>query len=338
MTQDKSVSSQFMPSSHYVMQSFSRIFRASRVPFGAVVLAILAACSIAPAEPGEPPVQRVVLVSIDGLRADALEHMPVLSALRARAQWSDSMMTVVPSLTVPGHLSMFSGRDVTTLGVTTNSLDESAALTLMLNGATSIFQWVRASGGTSTAIIGGALVPVSQLATAKAFFGLDALVAAPEATSSIVDQALTVAVDPAAPKMLFVHLSAVDAAGHALGWIDANGALTTGYRAAAADVDTQLARLISALDPAIAAGQVALAITADHGGGHGNGCVAGIPAVQEHCTAHPGDRRIPWLLVAHGVSAGRLPGQPSITQIAPTLASLLRITRPNQTAAPLPTT
>ena len=145
----------------------SRLSRALRASFGAPILgALLVSCGIAPAEPGTALVRRVVLVSVDGLRADALDRMPVLSALRARAQWSDSMMTVVPSLTVPGHLSLFSGRDVTTMGVTTNSLDQSAAVALLVNGATSIFQWVRSAGGTSTAIIGCALVPVSQLATA----------------------------------------------------------------------------------------------------------------------------------------------------------------------------
>lgn len=318
------------------MMSPSRISRALCASFGAPILgALLISCGIAPAEPGAAPVRRVVLVSVDGLRADALERMPALSALRARAQWSDSMMTVVPSLTVPGHLSLFSGRDVTTMGVSTNSLDESAAVALLVNGATSIFQWVRSSGGTSTAIIGGALVPVAQLATAKAFFGLDALIAAPEATRTIIDQAIAVAAGPTAPEMLFVHISAVDAAGHASGWIAANGALTPAYAAAVADVDRELARLIATLEPAIAAGETALAITADHGGGHGDGCVAGIPATHEHCTAHEGDRRIPWLLVAQGVTPGRLAGRPAITQVAGTLANLLKISRPTQVGAAL---
>lgn len=314
----------------------SRFSRALRASLGAPILgALLMSCSIAPAESDPALVRRVVLVSVDGLRADALERMPALSALRARAQWSDSMMTVVPSLTVPGHLSLFSGRDVTTMGVSTNSLDESAAVALLVNGATSIFQWVRSSGGTSTAIIGGALVPAAQLATAKAFFGLDALIAAPEATRAIIDQAITVAAGPSAPEMLFVHISGVDAAGHASGWIDANGALTPAYAAAVADVDRELARLIAALEPAIAAGEIALAITADHGGGHGHGCVAGIAATHEHCTAHEGDRRIPWLLVAQGVTPGRLTGRPAITQVAATLSNLLKISRPTQVGAAL---
>ena len=318
------------------MMSLSRPARARLLSACAlIVVPGITSCDVAPAEPGPAPVRRIVLVSVDGLRADALEYMPTLSALRERGQWSDSMMTIVPSLTVPGHLSLFSGRDVTTFGVTTNSLDEAAAIALIVNGATSIFQWVRSAGGRSTAIIGGSLVPASQLATAKTFFGLDELIAAPEATSAIIDQAVGVATGDAIPEMLFVHISAVDAAGHAAGWIDADGSLTPTYIAAVGAVDAQLARLVSALDPAIVAGETALAITADHGGGRGEGCVAGIAATHEHCTSELGDRRIPWLLVGHGVPTGRLAGQPSITRVAATLANLLRVGRPSQAGAAL---
>jgi predicted AlkP superfamily pyrophosphatase or phosphodiesterase len=298
------------------------------LPGACVLAALLSACGIAPAEPRASPVRRAVLVSVDGLRADALERMPTLSALRARAQWSDSVMTVVPSLTVPGHLSLLSGRDVTEMGILTNTLDETAAMTLMVNGATSIFQWVRAAGGRSTAIIGGSLVPPSQLAMARSFFGLDVLIAAPEATRGIIDEAIVVATDPDAPQITFVHVSAVDAAGHSAGWVDGHGEPTPAYLAAIADVDGELARLVAALEPAIAAGELAVMITADHGGGRGESCTAGIPATHEHCTAHDGDRRIPYLLMAPGVVPGRLSGQPSITQLAPTLANLLRVSRP----------
>lgn len=304
--------------------------RALRARFlSAAVIAGTLACGITPAETEPLPARRVVLVSVDGLRADALAEMPSLSALRARAQWTDSMLTVVPSLTVPGHLSLFSGRDVTTLGVTTNSLDESAAITLLMNNATSVFNWVHGAGGRSVAIIGGQLVPPHQLAMAQTFFALDQLHAAPEATGAIIDLAISVATSVDAPEMLFVHVSAVDAAGHAAGWIDGDGRLGAAYVAAVRDVDAQLARLTSALEPALGSGDVALAITADHGGGAGEGCVASVPAVREHCTSEPGDRRIPFLLVGAGLPTGRLHGTPSITRIAPTLAGVLRVRTPS---------
>ena len=303
-----------------------RLLRAALM--GAIAGSVTAGCGIAPSETESLPARRVVLVSVDGLRADALDEMPALSALRARAQWSDSMLTVVPAITVPGHLALFSGRDVTTFGVTTNSLDETAAIALLMNGATSIFQWVRAAGGRSVAIIGGQLVPAHQLGTAQVFFGLDALHAAPDATGAIVDMAIAEATSVGAPQMLFVHVSAVDAVGHAAGWVDGNDQLSSAYTAAVRDVDAQLARLTAALEPALAAGDVALAITADHGGGAGEGCVASVPAAREHCTGQLGDRRIPFLLVGAGLPTGRLTGTPSITRVAATLAGVLRVQTP----------
>jgi predicted AlkP superfamily pyrophosphatase or phosphodiesterase len=313
------------------MMQTSTIVRVMRAALVATVIApIVAGCGIAPAESESISGRRVMLVSVDGLRADALGHMPALSALQPRAQWTDSMFSIVPSLTVPGHLSMFSGRDVTGLGVTTNALDETTGLALMVNGATSVFQWVRSAGGRAVAIIGGQLVPQHQLAMAKAFFGLDELHAAPESTGAIVDQAITVATSAGAPDVLFVHISAVDAAGHSAGWVGTDGALTPQYVAAVTSVDAELARLIAAVEPSLASGDLAVAIAADHGGGHGDGCVAGMAASHEHCTAHTDDRRIPWLLVGQGVTPGRLAGRSSITQVAATLADLLRVDRPSR--------
>ena len=150
-----------------------------RLPALAVVLCVTqSACTIDALGAGGnaastlPVVSRVVVVSIDGLRGDAVRQMPTLDALRNRAAWTDSMQTVVPSLTVPGHLSMFTGRDVTSLGVTTNTLDQSAGLALALNGATSMFQWVKDDGRHSTALIASSLVPASDLVTAQGFFGI----------------------------------------------------------------------------------------------------------------------------------------------------------------------
>lgn len=308
----------------------STIFRAARGLFALAATATAVACGIAPAESEELPARRVVLVSVDGLRADALAHMPALTALAAHGQWSDSMVTVVPSLTVPGHLSLFSGRDVSTLGVTSNALDEAAAITLMVNGATSVFQWVRAAGGRSVAIIGGELVPRHQLAMAQSFFGLDTLHAAPESTPAIIDLAIASSTSVDAPNLLFVHLSAVDAAGHVAGWIESDGRLTPHYIAAVRDVDAQIARLAASLEPSLHAGELALVVTADHGGGHGEGCVAQVSATREHCTSHGGDRLIPYVLVGAGIMPERLAGTPSITRVAPTLAKLLRVTSPMQ--------
>ena len=83
-----------------------------------------------------------------------------------------------------------------------------------------------------------------------------------------------------------------------------------------------------ALEQSVDAGDVALVVTADHGGGHGEGCVAAMPAAREHCTAEPADRTIPFLLLAKSVTGRRLAGQPTIMQVAPSVAKMLGASPP----------
>jgi predicted AlkP superfamily pyrophosphatase or phosphodiesterase len=289
-----------------------------------------------------PSVSRVVVISIDGLRGDALQRMPSLGALRTRAAWTDSMLTVAPSLTVPGHISMFTGRDVTQIGITTNTLDASAGLSLALSGATSMFQWVHASGGHSTALVGTQLVPASDLEQARQFFGIDEVVSVDTDLATLRDEALAVAARADAPTLLFIHVPTVDFAGHDFGWIRTDTALADGgdvlgvrYVEAVHAADEVVSALWTALQPAVDRGEVALIVTADHGGGHGEGCTPGIVASREHCTRQAGDRIIPFVLLARDARSGRIAGQPTIMQVAPTVATMLRLTAPSSVGRPL---
>lgn len=325
------------------------MMKTSRFPALAVVLCVTqSACAIDALGVGGtaastlPTVSRVVVVSVDGLRGDALPQMGAVAALRSGAAWTDSMQTVVPSLTVPGHLSMFTGRDVTTLGVTSNVLDQSAGLSLALNGATTMFQWVKDAGRTSTALISSSLVPESDLATAQRFFGIGRITTANSDLTSLRADAIAMATASDAPALLFVHIPAVDFAGHDFGWVRVGEVSATGsdvlgtqYVDAARAADAVINDLRAALQPAIEDGDVALIITADHGGGHGEHCVNDMPASREHCTGQPGDRTTPFLLIAKGVAAGRIVGQPTIMQVAPTVGQLLNLKVPNRAGPPV---
>ena len=294
-------------------------------------------------DPALPTMRRVVIVSVDGLRGDALWQMPAMSALRTRGVWTDSMQTVVPSLTAPGHLAMFTGRDVTKFGIVTNTLDENTGFSLAVNKATAMFQWVRNAQGTSAALVGTSLIPESEVSNAKKFFGIDELISVDADLRPIGEQAVAAATRADAPTLLFVHIPTVDFAGHDFGWIrtDTAGAggqdvLGPQYLDAVRRVDATLADLWRALEPAVQRGDVAFIVTADHGGGHGDDCVANTAAAKEHCTASAEDRTIPFLMLAGGVAPARLPGQPSITQIAPTIGALLRLPVPSATSPVLP--
>ena len=307
----------------------------------ALAAALLAACgsdsrTTAPAADPASPVERIVLVSVDGLRGDALASMPRLEALLPRALWTDAMRTVVPSLTLPGHLAMFDGRDVTRLGAVDNVLDERLAARLIMAGATSLFEWVHAAGGTSVALVASSLVPVERIPDAKRFFGADAVISVPHDALTIADKAIGVLSTPpdglAAPGLVFVHIPTVDDAGHRSGWISPSASAARGsdvlsdeYLRAVRGADEAIARLWSALRADVEAGRTALVVTSDHGGGHGEGCVPGVPPEREHCSAHSADVTIPFVLIARPTAPGRVGGSPRLTQVAPLLAHLLSI-------------
>jgi predicted AlkP superfamily pyrophosphatase or phosphodiesterase len=312
----------------------------------AALAALLAACAAdraaAPADDvATPAVSRVVMVSVDGLRADALAHMPALGALLGRAAWSDSMLSVTPSLTVPGHLAMFTGRDVTQFGLVSNTLDRAAGATLVFNRASTVFQWVRGAGGHTAALVGASLVPEAQLADASEFFAIDEIVSVAATPAAIAAQAVAVATRSDAPALLFVHVPTVDFAGHDHGWIrtdttaaDGGDVLGVRYVEAVREADAAIGALWTALQPAVDRGEVALVVTADHGGGHGDGCTSGVEASREHCTANAADRAIPFVLLAKDAT-GRLAGRPTITQVAPTIARLMGIDVPPAAGTPL---
>ncbi|HVE78643.1 MAG TPA: alkaline phosphatase family protein [Gemmatimonadaceae bacterium] len=307
------------------------------------VLALAVACALgacdAPTSTRAPAaVQRVVLVSVDGLRGDALAAMPSVAALAARGAWTDSMTTVAPAITVPAHVAMITGRDVTALGLRGNQLDSAAVLALVFAGASTVFDWTRGAGGTSHAVVGASLVPPELRAEAQLIFGVDSLSATDASAAEIATRAVEIATRPAPPTLLFVHFADADAAGHTAGWI-APGAdhdvLAPGYLAALREVDGAIARLWDVAAADVEAGRLAFIVTADHGGGHGDGCVDGVPAYREHCTLAHGDRLIPFVLVARGVAAGRLTAGGRITQVGPTVGALLGTWRPRAADGPV---
>jgi hypothetical protein len=173
---------------------------------------------------------------------------------------------------------------------------------------------------------------------------VDTLVAADVSEDSIRAQAVALERSGRQPTLLFVHFSGADLAGHDSGWI-VPGARTTagadvlapGYLAAALRVDSAIAGLWAGIAADVEAGRTALIVTADHGGGHGDHCTgtADQPAFREHCSAANGDQLIPFVLVTRGVAHAKLPAGARITQVGPTVGSLLRVWMPKAVDEPV---
>lgn len=309
------------------MPHFRRAVRA----LAALALAGCADLKMAPVDEYPVTARRVILISLDGVRTDALPYLPTVSALTQRAVWTDAMQTVLPALTLPAHLAMLSGRDVTEFGITVNTMDAGIAAVMRINGITPVFAWARAASMRSAAVAGVSLIPPSQRAEVQSFFAVDTLIAADGDASALATAAVELLRADATLAMMFVHFPDADFAGHTYGWIGSDGAHTAAYRAALAHMDSAIAKVWSEIAPSVDAGHTALVITADHGGGHGVGCNSVEIPTHTHCTAHPGDRLVPFVLVARDATPGRLADAPSITQVGPTIGALLGIPIPERT-------
>jgi hypothetical protein len=231
----------------------------------------------------------VVVISVDGLRADAVAAAPAetLIGLACSGAYSLAAQTILPSLTLPAHASMVSGYEPEQHGL----LHDYYLADRWIEVPT-VFS-VAAEAGRRVAIVVGKqkLVQLAPPGTYDSFEWVTG------GDAAVVDAAIAAAAGGF--DVLFVHLPALDYAGHGSGWMSET------YRAQLRTTDAEIARLVAALPIA-----ATVIVTADHGG-HGNG----------HGSAFFTDTTIPWIVAGAGVRAGlRLETPISVMDTAATAA------------------
>jgi predicted AlkP superfamily pyrophosphatase or phosphodiesterase len=200
------------------------------------------------AAPTPAPSPKVAVLSVDGLRADAVAktELPNLRGLQARGAYTYSARSVTPSETLPGHASMLSGEEPKVHKITWDWNDYVPekgfiAVPTMLS--------VAKTAGLRTVMVVGKR-KLQHLAPPGT---VDTFVLAERGDADVANEAIVQAGTGFA--LLFVHFPDVDIAGHADGWMSA------GYLAAVARVDEAVGRLLAALPP-----ETTIILTSDHGG------------------------------------------------------------------------
>jgi predicted AlkP superfamily pyrophosphatase or phosphodiesterase len=239
------------------------------------------------ATPSGGVTRNVVLVSIDGLRPDAIAKFeaPTLLRLMQEGTYTLKARTIDPSKTLPSHTSMLTGEPPERHQVLWNDVASAERDVIDLPN---IFSVARSQGYRTAAFFSKAkFQPLQREGTLDysqapgGWFGR-------WSSSRTVADAVNYLTD-ARPNLLFVHLTDPDAAGHGSGWMsDAYG---EGVRAA----DAALGRLLQATTATYGAGNYSVIVTADHGG-HGT----------NHGSADPRDVTIPWIAWGRGVKPGVL--------------------------------
>lgn len=267
---------------------------------GGLLAMLLAACDGAsPTAPASPPPtvrQAVVIVSIDGMRADAAQTAaPNLVALSQRGAFSWRAQTVTPSITLPAHASMLSGNTPNVHGMTWAEWDpRETTITVP-----TIFTIARAAGLHTAMVVGK-----PKLAHLNAPGSTDVFVVC----GSDDDVATRAVAEVNAERdLLFVHLPDTDMAGHRYGWMSAQ------YVAVLSRADQALGRLVAAARPS-----TTFVVTADHGG-----------HARDHSAGTPADMTIPWVMAGPAVKPGLALTMPvRVLDTAPTVAAVLGLDVP----------
>jgi arylsulfatase A-like enzyme len=250
-----------------------------------------------------PRAQRIVIISLDGLRPDGLlrANIPRISALINGGASTFSAQTILPSATLPAHASMLSGRCVSKHGIIWNDLIPSKGY---IQGST-IFSVAKDAGLRTIMVVGKEkLVTLARPGTVDRFHyvnGSDEL---------IVQTALEEAAGGFG--VLFVHLYLPDFMGHSSGWMSAP------YIKIIDRDDTAVGTLFDGLRTLGLADGTLFIITADHGGHD-----------LTHGTAQAEDTTIPWIIYGPGVLPGvSLTVPVSVMDTAPTGVWALGLTIP----------
>ena len=249
-----------------------------------------------------PLARRVLILSIDGFRPDAisLAPMPNLMELMKNAAYTLSARTIYPSSTLPAHTSMLSGTCPKKHGVNWNDY-------LPQNGyaqVTDIFDLAHAAGMKTVMYVGKEkLRQITEPSSTDIFEYIN--------DRDLVITEKLIENFPADFRLMFIHFPTTDDMGHVYGWLS-NEQLSVLYRA-----DQAIGNLLAELDARGLREEMLIIITADHGG---------------HSTTHgssmPEDMTIPWIAFGAGVQPMQLTTPVQTVDTAATIAFALGLPIP----------
>lgn len=264
-------------------------------------------CLLALATPALADKPRVVIISVDGLRADAItkDVMPRSVRFAQAGAVARRAQTIAKSETLPSHASMLSGVDVKAHKIDFNSVRFERGFIKV----PTIFALARAEGLTTAMIVGKR--KLLHLAPPDTVDHFDI---PHDATCAGVASAAAKHIYKGGSDLLFVHFSDPDDAGHDHGWG------SKAYTRAAATADTCLGVVLDQLAKSPAAAVTTVIVTADHGGSghtHSDG-------------GNAANRTIPWMIRGPGIEAGSIVrAEVSTMDTAATALSILGVKRPS---------
>jgi predicted AlkP superfamily pyrophosphatase or phosphodiesterase len=247
---------------------------------------------------------KVVLFLVDGMRPDGLQkvHTPVMDNLMQTGAFTLTAQTVMPSMTLPCHMSLFHSVLPERHGVTSN------VYTPQVRPVPGLFEVIQ-HGGLKAVMFHSwdELRDVARPGSIHTSLYLkDSQDPDCSGDTSLVD--LTVQwLSKNDFDFAYVYLGFTDNVGHKYGWMSER------YLQAIEHADTCIRRVLEFLPK-----DTTILVTSDHGGHD-----------QTHGTPSPEDMTIPFIMAGEGIQKGEL-GKVHITDIAPTIAKRLELKPPKE--------
>jgi arylsulfatase A-like enzyme len=243
----------------------------------------------------------VIVISLDGARPDAIlqAQTPNIQALAQRGAVDWTAQTVFPPVTLPAHVSMLTGLDVSAHGVNWNDNDPSHGV---LPSPT--FVTLAQQAGYRTAMVVGKEIfwQVNQMADTDYTF-------ARRGDGSVVDRVIELL--QADYQVIFAHFPNPDYFGHSTGW------MSDVYQYELSNTDWNVGRILTALDELGLTNETLVILTADHGG-HGT----------VHGSDIPEDMNIPWIAAGPGIVPSTILHDARVTDTAATVLAALGLPQP----------
>ena len=249
-----------------------------------------------------PPARRVLILSIDGLRPDAipLAPMPFVTSLLKDSAYSLTAQTVYPSVTLVSHTSMLSGQCPAKHKVDWNDY-------IPENGyaqVTDLFDIAHAAGMQTVMYVGKEkLRQITEPVSTDIFRFIN--------DRDLVITRNLIAEFPNDFRLMFIHFPTPDWMGHEYGWLSGEQ-LSVIFRA-----DQAIEQIVHELEARSLREETLFIITADHGG-HGT----------THGYSLPEDMTIPWIAFGAGIQPAALNSNINTVDTASTAAFALGLPIP----------
>lgn len=241
---------------------------------------------------------KVLLISVDGMRPDALPNCELAEKYIKNSTYTMEESSVIPSVTLPCHMSMFHSVTPARHGTTTNMHTPQVR---PINGLCEV---LRAAKKKSAFFYNWEqLRDLSRPGSLSfAYFNKGGETPWDASNNTVTDAAIEY-ISNNHIDFTFLYLGYLDEAGHAFGWMSEE------YFKALENSWQNIDKIVNALPD-----DYVVIVTADHGG-------------HERChgTDLPEDMTIPFIAFGNGIEAGKVLEEACIIDIPPTVAKLLGV-------------